>query len=69
MNIYLVQFKKSNCDQQVSVAANTAERAIQDAERYLKSKYYSYEITGCTRTIAVEVFYKSAPKKATKKKK
>lgn len=67
MNIYKVQYKRQNVPYEASVAANTAQRAIEDAERYLKAQYYSYEITGCNLALKVDVFYKTPAKKSKKK--
>lgn len=67
MKIYKVQYKRGNLVNEVTVAADTVERATQDAERHLKSTIYNYEIVSVTLFNKVDVFFKTPAKKNKKK--
>lgn len=64
MNIYEVEYKRYKDTYVLKVAADTPIRAIEDAQRWCKRKYYdTVEVIGVAFLHKVDVFYKTKKKR------
>lgn len=65
LNVYQINYIRSNSEYKLDVVAPSPERAIEDARRYLEASYYSdIEIVEMSQVVKQAVFYKNPkPKK------
>ena len=64
MKVFEIKYKRYKDEYVFTVLANSPERAIEDARRHLKRKYYDEpEILLIEKVLTVDVFYKTPKRK------